>query len=81
MTIYDDINNAGTVDELRALYQTAYSEFTGLRQSLNQKGNQRNALSLEIEQIAEQLKEYGQPRDVRDAFYLRLGELRKDDIE
>lgn len=80
MSIYDDINNCTTVEQLATLYQTEFTNFQNLRTQLNDKSSQRQTLSTEIEQIKDQLDDYGKPKDVKDAFYHKLGELRKDDL-
>lgn len=78
MSIYDDINNASTVDELSTLWQTEFANFQALRTSFNEKSQERNQLSIEISDIESQLAEYGDPKDVRDAFHLRLGFLTRN---
>ena len=46
MTIYDDINNANTVEELSTLWQTEFANFQSLRTAFNQKSQERNQLRL-----------------------------------
>jgi hypothetical protein len=81
MSIYDDIENAIDVPALKVLYQSDFIAFTALKKKVKEDTLAMNAISDQLNIDRAVLDVYGKRSELKDAFYLKLGELLKSELK